>query len=544
MQTITLEIKTIDRLGITHDVSTCVARSNLDILRMEVKSSFIYLKVSSSFPQPLAQIIEQISQVAGVERVERISYMPAEERENRIHTILSTIQEGIVSVDEHLRITTMNRAAMDMLPRDADQMIGEPIERLWGADAADITRCLHEGLEISNVHVRFPHRGRKASSVVCSYRPIMSSSSLTGSQGVVIVLRDMKQISELIQSVQRSGMFTFDEIIHQSPEMKRCIDTSRRIARSGATIFLQGESGTGKELFARAIHFESPRASSPFVPINCAAIPDALLESELFGYEEGAFTGALKGGKPGLFELAQGGTLFLDEIGEIPLHLQAKLLRVLEDRTIRRIGSGKTIPIDVRIIAATNRNLAAMTSKGLFREDLFYRLHVIPIVIPPLRERRSDIPLLADFFVQKICCQLGRSPLTLTYRAIRALQEQSWPGNVRQLQNVLERAVYLSMGTEIDADLFDHRENHGVESSVEKHIHANQLPREGAKPLLFKQQVEAFERNLLLEALQQHKSVRKTAAQLGLSHTAVLKKLKKWGLMQGPYATGDDSNRA
>lgn len=531
MQTITLEIKTIDRMGITHDVSTCVTKRNLDIVRMEVKSHYIFLKVTSSYPQQLRDILEQISQIDGVERVQPINYLPAEERENRMDTILSTILEGIISVDEQLRITTMNRAAVGMLPRDAEKLIGEPIERLWGVHTEDVVRCLHEAVEISNVHVNFQQQGKGTTSVVCTYRPVLSSS-LPNKQGVVVVLRDMKQITELIQSVQKTGIFTFDEIVHQSVEMKRCIETAKRIAKSNATIFLQGESGTGKELFARAIHFESLRANSSFIPINCAAIPESLLESELFGYEEGAFTGAIKGGKPGLFELAQGGTLFLDEIGEIPLHLQAKLLRVLEDRSVRRVGGGKTIPIDVRIIAATNRNLAEMTSQGLFREDLFYRLHVIPVLIPPLRERKSDIPLLADTFVQKICRQVNRPPLSITFEAMRALQEHDWPGNVRQLQNMMERAVYLCTDPEIDADLL------GIgKKSVEKveAVEASFQALTESASLPFKQQVEAYEQKLLISALQKHQSVRKTAAQLGLSHTAVLKKLKKWGADLGSH---------
>ncbi len=195
-----------------------------------------------------------------------------------------------------------------------------------------------------------------------------------------------------------------------------------------ATVLLQGESGTGKELFARAIHFESRRANGPFISINCAAVPESLMESEWFGYEEGAFTGAGKGGKKGLMELAQDGTLFLDEIGELPLNLQAKLLRVLEERALRRVGGNRWIPLRVRIIAATNRDLADLVRRGRFRKDLYYRLHVIPITIPPLRERREDIPLLAAHFLRKFCARSRRPLLSLSSQALLRLQAHSWPG--------------------------------------------------------------------------------------------------------------------
>jgi transcriptional regulator of aroF, aroG, tyrA and aromatic amino acid transport len=284
-------------------------------------------------------------------------------------------------------------------------------------------------------------------------------------------------------------------------------------------VVLYGESGTGKELFARALHFESSRADGPFIPINCSAIPDSLLESELFGYEEGSFTGAVKGGKKGLVELAHGGTLFLDEIGELPLHLQAKLLRMLEERAIRRVGGDRMIPVDIRVIVATNRDLASMIMQGKFRGDLFYRLNVIPIHIPPLRERKSDIPLLTEFFVKKYCDLLGRPTLSLTDEAMELLIAHHWPGNVRELQNVLERAVTLCPENEntIRQDM----------------IGPDALPASagvGTTGKGLKDHVEAYERTLLLRTLRQCKTVRQAAKRLGISHTALLRKIQKYGL--------------
>ncbi len=518
---ITLEIKGVNRVGITYEVIACIAANQLDIIGMEVRPHYIYVKIPHVPPDQIAAMVETITQVAGIEQVTVVPYLPAEERENRIHTILTTVSEGILLVDDKLRITTINRAAQAMLKMEPKQLLHGSIETLWGEAANEIRRCMQEAVDLPSVPVSILVAQSIPMTFVCSYHPIIPAEQRE-QQGVVIVLRDSKQMNELLSTVQKSERFTFDEIIQQSANMRQCIETAKRIAKSDATVFLQGESGTGKELFAKAIHFESNRAAGPFVPINCAAIPDTLLESELFGYEQGAFTGALKSGKPGLFEIAQGGTLFLDEIGDLPLHLQAKLLRVLEERKVRRLGASKTIAIDVRIIAATNRNLADMTSKGQFREDLYYRLHVIPILIPPLRERKSDIPMLAQFFIQKVCRTMNHATLTLSHSAIRTLQAHHWPGNVRELQNVLERAVYLCPGDEIRAEhvYLD------VQQDPPAHEHLSALTSSN----LLREQMDAYEKALLSGALQKHSSIRQAAVYLGISHTAVLQKMKKHGL--------------
>ncbi|EST55836.1 Fis family transcriptional regulator [Brevibacillus panacihumi W25] len=487
---------------------------------MEVRPHYIYVKIPSVPAEAIAAMIEMIAQVAGVEQAKIVPCLPAEERENRIHTILTTVSEGILLLDEHLRVTAVNRAAQIMLQMEPSQLLHNSIEQLWGEAASEIRRCMQEAIDLPSVQVHLSAAQKSPMTFVCSYHPIIPAEK-GQQQGVVIVLRDRKQMQELLSSVQKSELFTFEDIIQQSANMRSCIETAKRVAKSDATVFLQGESGTGKELFAKAIHFESHRAAGPFVPINCAAIPDTLLESELFGYEQGAFTGALKSGKRGLFEIAQGGTLFLDEIGDLPLHLQAKLLRVLEERKVRRVGASQANPIDVRIITATNRNLAEMTSKGHFREDLYYRLHVIPIHIPPLRERIHDIPMLAQFFMQKISRISNRPNMLLSHSAIRALQAHHWPGNVRELQNVLERAVYLCPGNEILAEhLF-------LDLQQETFEHHDHIP---TSSHLLREQMDSYEKALLRRALEKHSSIRQTAAYLGISHTAVLQKMKKHGL--------------
>ncbi len=251
----------------------------------------------------------------------------------------------------------------------------------------------------------------------------------------------------------REGLkYTFEGILGDSPAMRAALSRAARvIPHRNVTVLLQGETGTGKELFARAIHYNGPRGKQPFVDVNCTAIPENLLESELFGHEAGAFTDA-KSAKPGLFEMADGGTLFLDEIGHLPMPLQGKLLRVLEERTLRRVGGTRTIPFDVRVIAATHVNLEAAVQRGEFREDLWYRLNVMPIELPPLRDRTDDVVALAQAFVLKFSHEYGMTPVPqLTTGARRALAERAWPGNVRELRNVIERALLLTDGSRLEA---------------------------------------------------------------------------------------------
>lgn len=245
----------------------------------------------------------------------------------------------------------------------------------------------------------------------------------------------------------------FAAIIGESPALRRTIDQARRVARHGdVTVLIGGETGTGKELLARAIHYEGPRATGPFVEVNCAAIPGTLLESELFGHEKGAFTGALAQ-KPGLFELAHGGTLFLDEVGTLPPELQAKILRALETLTIRRVGGQRTTQVDTRVIAATHTDLRAAMTRGEFREDLFYRLNVVTLVLPPLRERARDVELLARAFLTRIARRYALAVPTISVALSAALQAHPWPGNVRELRNSIERALVLSRPGSLDASM-------------------------------------------------------------------------------------------
>jgi two-component system, NtrC family, response regulator AtoC len=315
--------------------------------------------------------------------------------------------------------------------------------------------------------------------------------------------------------------YEFKNIIARSPKMQEVLATVERVAPSNSTVLLGGESGVGKDLIARAIHQHSRRASGPFIKINSTAIPENLLESELFGYEKGAFTGA-NTAKPGKFELADKGTIFLDEIGDVPAATQVKLLRVLQEREFERLGGTKTLKVDVRVVAATNQDLRAALEQGTFREDLFYRLNVVPISIPPLREHKEDIPYLAEFFVERFARDAGKPITGITAAAQRVLMEFHWPGNVRELENIIERGVALSSGTVLDAA--DIRLDHTPPGSAAAVASAGTFIPEG-------QTLEQFEDELIKEALRRSNGNKSQAARLlGLSRNALRYRLTKIGV--------------
>ena len=312
--------------------------------------------------------------------------------------------------------------------------------------------------------------------------------------------------------------YEIENIIGRSPAMQEIFATVMRVAPTRATVLLAGETGVGKDLIARAIHFHSPRRDRPFVKINCTALPENLMESELFGYEKGAFTGAA-GSKPGKFEQADTGTVFLDEIGDVPPFIQVKLLRVLQEREFERLGSNKTRHIDVRVIAATNRDLREALEQGAFREDLYYRLNVVPINIPPLRERKQDIPFLAEYFLRKLGPDSGSRVERIADAAMRKLVEYHWPGNVRELENVIERSLVMCTGREIEAG----------------DIHLEGAPRPRAAGSEFTlpdgMTLDAYEQEIIREALKRADGNKSQAARaLGLTRNALRYRLTQMGL--------------
>lgn len=306
-------------------------------------------------------------------------------------------------------------------------------------------------------------------------------------------------------------------VVGKSPKFMAVMDMVHRVADSAATVLILGETGTGKEVIARSIHHFSPRSGKPFIGVNCGALPENLLESELFGHEKGAFTGAAAR-KPGRFERAHTGTIFLDEIAELSAPTQVKLLRVLQEKELERVGGTEAIKVDVRVVAATNRDLAELVSRGEFREDLFYRINVIPVHLPPLRERKEDIALLARFFLDKFIQELGRKPISIPPRTIDLLEQYSWPGNIRELENVIERAAILCQGADLSQDLLPNELRHTAS------VVSMSLPAGGVN-------LEELERSFIVQALEQTRGNQTQAAKLlGMTRHTLIYRIDKYGI--------------
>jgi DNA-binding NtrC family response regulator len=339
---------------------------------------------------------------------------------------------------------------------------------------------------------------------------------------VLKALEKQKLLSEnLYLRRQLQGRFEFSSIIGCSPAMNVLFERMNRIVKTDSAVLVSGESGTGKELVAKALHYNGTRKDRPFIAVNCSAIPEALLESELFGHVRGAFTGAIKD-KPGKFEAANHGTIFLDEIGTLPLHLQAKMLRVLQEQEVERVGSNKTLKLHVRVISATNADLENMVKQGEFREDLYYRLNVIPLHLPPLRERQQDIIYLTSYFLEKQCRLMGRAPCSINKQALEALEQYSWPGNVRELENLIERMIALTDSTIITLDDVPAKII-GEKASGE--VLSVTLPSEGVDLVAT---VTKIERELISQALVSAHGVKAhAAALLGINRTTLVEKIKR-----------------
>ncbi len=344
-------------------------------------------------------------------------------------------------------------------------------------------------------------------------------------------LRDWEHLFEQNRYLREEidSRYNFGEIVGQSPRIKAVRERVRKVASSSSSVLIYGESGTGKELVARAVHYQSSRSKGPFVKVNCGALPTGLVESELFGHERGAFTSAVRRRK-GKFELAEGGTIFLDEIGDVPLETQVRLLRVLQEKQFDRVGGEQPLDVDVRVVVATNRPLKRMVEEGTFREDLFYRLEVIPLTLPPLRERREDIELLVKHFTKKKCGEMNIPPKRLTEEALTGLKSYPWPGNVRELENVIERTMVLVDGEEIGYhDLPLTFDAAAKEEGVAEGAEAAEAADDGS--LLLNEHLDELERDLIARAMEEARHVKtKAASLLGIKTSALYYKLDKYGL--------------
>jgi PAS domain S-box-containing protein len=431
--------------------------------------------------------------------------------------ILNTIIDGVTVIDSEYRIRYQNQVAdqiygpsIGKLCYETYRGLKEPCDNCF---SLDVFKDGESRVGINNVHLP------NGDLLWVETR----ASPLRNSEGNIIaaveVVRDVTEkirLSDENVTLRReiARQAQFENIITQSKRMKAIFRLIERIAPTTSTVLINGESGTGKELIARAIYFNSDRKDKPFISVNCGAIPENLLESELFGHVKGAFTGAVKD-NPGLIETAEGGILFLDEIGEIPLSLQVKLLRFLQDGECRRVGDTKTRKIDVRVISATNRNLEEAVQDGVFREDLYFRLSVIPIFLPPLRERREDIPLLATHLLQQLCDTHNRNINGISSEALKVLLEYTWPGNVRELENTIEYALHLTD----DEQVIDMEQ---LPSKVKGESDEPDIPREFVS-------IEEYTKLSVL-ALQGNYTEEKIADILGISRKSLWEKRRRWGI--------------
>nr|BAD18323.1 sigma-54 related protein [Geobacillus stearothermophilus] len=448
-----------------------------------------------------------------------------------LEAIIHSSEEAISVVDENGNGILINPAYTRLTGLTEEDVIGKPA-------TADIAEG--ESMHMQVLKTRRPVRGArmkvgpKNRDVIVNVAPIIVDGVLKGSVGVI---HDVSEIQRLTAELNRArqiirtleAKYSFADIIGESGEMKVAIEQAKLAAKTPATILLRGESGTGKELFAHAIHNASDRKYNKFIRVNCAAIPETLLESELFGYEEGAFSGARRGGKRGLFEEANNGSIFLDEIGELSASTQAKLLRVLQEREIVRVGGTKPIPINVRVIAATNVNLEKAIAEGAFREDLYYRLNRMPIYIPPLRARKEDIPALCRHLIQKLNQDYGRNVEGVTDEAMVKLLAYDWPGNVRELENVLGRAMIFMKFHEVMIDI-SHLPPLSAPSAAPSAAPSVRPETEGEfRPL--DEMLGRYEAQLLEEALRRHRGNKTAAARaLGISVRNLYYKLEKYNI--------------
>lgn len=366
------------------------------------------------------------------------------------YAIMESISEGLICISNEGKITDINLFARKVLSLKRNDIIGKSINTILYKEYRDkILKVINKGRKYEEEEIYFKLRNGKKILCIATVTPI-KDTEINKLEGVVITFKEAKVVHNLVNKiVGAKATFTFNDILGESEGIKNSINMAKRCSKHNTTVLLHGESGTGKELFAQAIHNSCSRRNKPFIFLNCGAIPRELVASELFGYVEGAFTGAKRGGHPGKFELADGGTIFLDEIGDMPLDTQTNLLRVLETKEIVRVGGHEIIPVDVRVIAATHKDLSKEVEQGNFRQDLYYRLNVMPIKIPPLRERREDIKILTNYFLNKVCIKMSKEIKGISNSFYKGIMGYSWPGNVRELQNVIQQIINIVDNDEV-----------------------------------------------------------------------------------------------
>ncbi|EPJ42979.1 MAG: hypothetical protein OFPII_44230 [Osedax symbiont Rs1] len=474
------DIRSIDRIGITQEILNVFARQNQNVIRIEMHPHHTFVQLEQQ--AKLSDMITELQDIEGVIEVVKVDLLPGERRAQHLDAVLSKLQAPIFDIDSTGRILLANSAAVALLGKTEAETHGAsltefidcPIQSLLCEHASSVNLSCAGLSFLAQVTPFFTHYGAK---------------KLTS--GAVILLQSVSSLGQQMSAVDHNGPGTNQSLIGTCEITQTLLSTTKRFSRLDMPVLIQGETGTGKELIARILHDNGARVGKPFMAINCAAVPEHLLESELFGYASGAFSGASKSGKPGLFELADGGSIFLDEIGEMSAYLQAKLLRFLQDFSFRRIGGEKELTVNVRIISATHRNLQSMMKEKVFREDLYYRLNVLNIQVPALRQRKADIPALTKHFIMRAAEQTNRQIPILSACILDKLMDYHWPGNIRELQNILFRAVAMSDGETLELQDLSTE----VETSITISSHNIAKPTETIED--WKSAVNIFEKELL-----------------------------------------------
>lgn len=449
------------------------------------------------------------------------------ELKERLQLVLESVQDGICVLNKNGYITYVNPAYLRIVNQQYENLVGKDINMI-SPDGAR-SKVLKSGKQVLG---SISHK-LDGVTVVANVNPIIVDEELMGAVSVIKNITEVHDLMEKLNHISAKADYleqelwrtkktdsAFEHFIGRSGKVVDVLAMASKAAQGFSNVLIRGESGTGKELVAEGIHYASPWAKGPFIRVNCGAIPTNLLESELFGHEKGSFTGAVRR-KLGKFELAHNGTLFLDEIGEMEKNMQVKLLRILQKKEFERVGGEATIKVNVRIIAATNQNLESMVAQNEFREDLYYRLNVIPLLLPPLRERKEDIPLLAEHFMSKVSAELGRKIKGIKREALHVLMAYRWPGNVRELENIIERIVILTEGDYIDV--------HHLPSYLKEEVLTEKRESSGMIDEVILSW-EEYERQIITQALKKYKSFNGAGKILGLTHKTVAAKARKYGI--------------
>lgn len=508
-----LEIICQDRLGIAQDVLDILVKYSIDLRGIEIDGQGkIFLNFPSIDFEEFQHLMPEIRKLSGVDDVKTIPFMPIEREKKELRALLEILPDPVFSVDSKGRVILVNEAVTSSLEMGNGDINGREIGDL--VKGFNFNKWLNSKSISTETHrIKFIEQD-----YVADMLPILVSETNEKQvlAGAVVMLKSEFRLGQQLHAFHQSSEDGFVHIQANSSSMKRVIREAKKMAELDAPILIFGETGTGKELIAKACHQASRRESGPFLALNCAAIPDDVAETELFGCSSGTMG---QENKSGLFEQAKGGTLFLDEVGDMSPHLQAKLLRVIQDGNFRRIGDENEVETDVRVMCATQKDLGQMVADGHFREDLYYRLNVLSLVLPALRERKQDIIALSEDIIKQNSAKLGRRPPKLNKSCVDFLTNYPWPGNIRQLENALYRALSLLDGKELSKEHIQLPSCAGTINYISEDF-------EGT----LEQEVKRFERDLLRRMYPSYPSTRQLAKKLGLSHTAIANKLREYGI--------------